>query len=139
MAPIVDSPFHDVQTDAQSTFSIDVDTASYSIIRRSLNQNLLPPRDAVRIEEMLNYFPYQDAPPSNAEETPFAVHTEVGGCPWNASHRLARIGIAARPIDQSKRPPGNLVFLVDVSGSMDRARQAPAGEVGLATAGRTTR
>ena len=70
---------------------------------------------------------------------PFAVHTEVAGCPWNAEHRLARIGIAARPIDQSRRPPSNLVFLVDVSGSMDRARQASPGEVGLAEIGRTTR
>ena len=70
---------------------------------------------------------------------PFAVHTEVAGCPWNAEHRLVRIGIAARPIDQSRRPSSNLVFLVDVSGSMDRAQQASAGEVGLAEIGRTAR
>ncbi len=103
-APIVDNAFQKVRKDPQSTFSIDVDTASYSNVRRFLNQNVLPPEDAVRIEEMLNYFPYHDAPPSDASDDPFAVHTEVAGCPWNAEHRLARIGIAARPIDQSRRP-----------------------------------
>jgi Ca-activated chloride channel homolog len=131
VAPIVDNAFQSVVKDAKSTFSIDVDTASYSIIRRSLNQNLLPPRDAVRIEEMLNYFPYHDAPPSNAGDEPFTVHTDVGGCPWNADHRLVRIGIAARPIDQSKRPPSNLVFLVDVSGSMDQPDKLPLVKWGL--------
>jgi Ca-activated chloride channel homolog len=79
----------------------------------------------VRIEEMLNYFAYHDAPPSNASEHPFAVHVEVADCPWNAQHRLARIGIAARPIDQAARPPSNLVFLVDVSGSMQQPNKLP--------------
>ena len=131
LAPIVDNAFQDVRKDAQSTFSIDVDTASYSNIRRFLNQNVLPPKDAVRVEEMLNYFPYHDAPPSQASEDPFAVHTEVAACPWNAEHRLARIGIAARPIDQSRRPPSNLVFLIDVSGSMDRPDKLPLVKWGL--------
>jgi Ca-activated chloride channel family protein len=130
-APIVDNPFQDVSQDAQSTFSIDVDTASYSQIRRFLNQNVLPPRDAVRVEEMLNYIPYNDAPPSASAEDPFAIHTEVAGCPWNARHRLVRIGIAARPIDQSRRPASNLVFLVDVSGSMDRPDKLPLVQWGL--------
>ena len=129
--PIVDNAFQNVRNDPQSTFSIDVDTASYSNIRRSLNQNILPPKDDVRIEEMLNYFPYRDAPPSDADEVPFAVHTEVAGCPWNAEHRLVRIGIAARPIDQSRRPPSNLVFLIDVSGSMDQADKLPLVKWGL--------
>ena len=86
---------------------------------------MLPPKDAVRIEEMLNYFAYHDAPPAKSSEHPFAVHVEVSGCPWNARHRLARIGIAARPIDQSQRPASNLVFLVDVSGSMQQPNKLP--------------
>jgi Ca-activated chloride channel homolog len=130
-APIVDNPFQPVSKDGQSTFSIDVDTASYSNIRRFLTQNSLPPRDAVRIEEMLNYFPYHDAPPASASELPFAVHVEIAGCPWNAQHRLARIGIAAKPIDQSNRPASNLVFLVDVSGSMNVDNKLPLVQWGL--------
>ncbi len=124
-APIVDNPFQLVSKDRQSTFSIDVDTASYSNTRRFLDRNTLPPPDAVRIEEMLNYFPYHDAPPPDASGAPFAVHVEVAGCPWNAGHRLARIGIAAKSIDQSRRPASNLVFLVDVSGSMDNPNKLP--------------
>jgi Ca-activated chloride channel homolog len=130
-SPIIDNPFEVVTTAPQSTFSIDVDTASYSNIRRFLNQNQLPPRDAVRIEEMLNYFPYHDQPPASTSDDPFAIHIEVAGCPWNSQHRLARIGLAARPIDQSKRPPSNLVFLVDVSGSMDEAHKLPLVQWGL--------
>jgi Ca-activated chloride channel homolog len=122
---IVDNPFHRTTTEPLSTFSIDVDTASYANVRRFLSQNMLPPKDAVRIEEMLNYFAYHDAPPSKASEHPFAVHVEVSGCPWNARHRLARIGIAARPIDQTQRPASNLVFLVDVSGSMQQPNKLP--------------
>ncbi|MHB1560704.1 MAG: vWA domain-containing protein, partial [Isosphaeraceae bacterium] len=117
--PVVDNPFVATDRERQSTFSVDVDTASYANVRRYLMQNLMPPRDAVRIEELINYVPYADAPPPAGSPDPFAVHVEVAGCPWAADHRLARIGIAARPIDQSKRPPSNLVFLIDVSGSMD--------------------
>src|SRR4029077_15111831 len=95
------------------------------------SQNMLPPKDAVRIEEMLNYFSYHDTPPSKSSEHPFAVHVEVAGCPWNAQHRLARIGIAARPINQSQRPSSNLVFLVDVSGSMDADNKLPLVQWGL--------
>jgi Ca-activated chloride channel family protein len=130
-APIVDNPFIAVAKDPQSTFSIDVDTASYSNIRRFLNQNMLPPKDAVRIEEMLNYFPYHDQPPSNSSEEPFAIHAEVAACPWSAQHRLARIGIAAKSIDQSRRPASNLVFLVDVSGSMNFPNKLPLVQWGL--------
>ncbi len=122
---ITDNPFHKTATESLSTFSIDVDTASYANVRRFLTQNVLPPRDAVRIEEMLNYFPYDDQPPTGSSEHPFAVHIETAGCPWNANHRLARIGIAARPIDQSRRPASNLVFLVDVSGSMAEPNKLP--------------
>jgi Ca-activated chloride channel family protein len=117
--PVVDNPFQSTDKERLSTFSIDVDTAGYANVRRYLAQNLMPPKDAVRIEELLNYFPYDDAPPPANSPDPFAVHVEVAGCPWNARHRLARVGIAAKPIDQSRRPPSNLVFLVDVSGSMD--------------------
>jgi Ca-activated chloride channel family protein len=128
---IVDNPFRRVANESLSTFSIDVDTASYANVRRFLSQNMLPPKDAVRIEEMLNYFAYHDEPPSNSSEHPFAVHVEVAGCPWNAEHRLARIGIAARPIDQSRRPASNLVFLVDVSGSMQEPNKLPLVQWGL--------
>ena len=122
---IVDNPFHVAASEPLSTFSIDVDTGSYSNVRRFLTQNGLPPKDSVRIEELLNYFPYEDNPPSASSPDPFAVYIEVAGCPWESSHRLARIGIAAKPIDQSKRPPSNLVFLVDVSGSMQAPNKLP--------------
>ncbi len=122
-----------------STFSIDVDTASYANVRRFLSQNMLPPKDAVRIEEMLNYFPYHDAPPSKSSEHPFAVHVEVAGCPWNAAapagpHRHRRQ--AHRPV-----PPAasNLVFLVDVSGSMNEPNKLPLVQWALAALGRAAR
>ena len=117
--PIVDNPFIATAREPQSTFSVDVDTAGYANVRRYLARNTMPPKDAVRIEELINYFPYDDAPPPASSPDPFAVHVEVAGCPWSAEHRLARVGIAARPIDQSRRPPSNLVFLLDVSGSMN--------------------
>jgi Ca-activated chloride channel homolog len=128
---IVDNAFQATTREPLSTFSIDVDTASYTNVRRFLRQNTLPPKDAVRIEEMLNYFTYRDSPPSPSSEHPFAVHVEVAGCPWNAQHRIARIGIAARPIDQSRRPASNLVFLVDVSGSMNEPNKLPLVKWGL--------
>jgi Ca-activated chloride channel homolog len=128
---LAENAFHLVTNERQSTFSIDVDTASYTLVRRFLNQNALPPPDAVRIEEMLNYFPYHDSPAADASDQPFAVHVEVAGCPWNAPHRLARIGIAAKPIDQSHRPPSNLVFLIDVSGSMAEPSKLPLVQWGL--------
>jgi Ca-activated chloride channel homolog len=130
-APIVDNAFLPVVKEPQSTFSIDVDTASYANVRRFLAQNILPPPDAVRIEEFLNYFPYRDTPPPSSSEHPFAVHVDFAHCPWNAQHRLARIGIAARPIDQSRRSASNLVFLVDVSGSMDDPNKLPLVQWGL--------
>jgi Ca-activated chloride channel family protein len=124
-ATIAENPFHPSAAEPLSTFSIDVDTASYANVRRFLAQSQLPPKDAVRIEELLNYFPYDDAPPSASGPDPFAVHVEVAGCPWDAKHRLTRIGVAARPIDQSRRPPSNLVFLIDVSGSMQQPNKLP--------------
>ncbi len=129
--PIVENSFHTVSKEPQSTFSIDVDTASYSMVRRFLNHESLPPPDVVRIEELLNYFPYHDSPAADASDQPFAVHVEVAGCPWNAQHRLARIGIAAKPIDRSTRPASNLIFLVDVSGSMKEPNRLPLVKWGL--------
>jgi Ca-activated chloride channel family protein len=100
-----------------------VDTASYSIVRRFLNQRQLPPKDAVRIEEMINYFTYNY--PSPKDGKPFSVNVEIAGCPWNSEYRLVRIGLKGREIARDKRPPSNLVFLVDVSGSMQPANKLP--------------
>jgi len=109
-----------------STFSIDVDTASYANVRRFLmQQRRLPPPDAVRIEELINYFNYDYAPPASDSPHPFAAHVEVTGCPWNSAHRLARIGIKGKVMDNGKRPKANLVFLLDVSGSMDQPNKLP--------------
>jgi Ca-activated chloride channel family protein len=121
--PIADNAFVRVGTGPRSTFSIDVDTASYANVRRFLTQNMRPPKDAVRIEELLNYFTYNDPPPTG--DDPFSVTIEVAGCPWNADHRLARIGLMGRPIANDKRPSSNLVFLVDVSGSMNQPNKLP--------------
>jgi len=113
---IDENRFHRVADDPLSTFSIDVDTASYSNVRRFLNQGTLPPADAVRVEELVNYFrfPYKDS----QEGAPFSVTTEVSACPWNPRHRLALIGLQARRMTVERTPPRNLVFLLDVSGSM---------------------
>jgi anti-sigma factor RsiW/uncharacterized protein YegL len=100
----------------ETTFSIDVDTASYSNVRRFLEDGSLPPADAVRIEEMLNYFGYAYAEPRGAE--PFAVQTEIASCPWNPQARIVQIGVKGRSIAPAAVPPRSLVFLLDVSGSM---------------------
>jgi Ca-activated chloride channel homolog len=106
-----------------STFSIDVDTASYSNIRRYLTNNQMPPKDAVRIEEMINYFSYDYPQPKDGE--PFSVTTNLAVCPWNKAHQLLRIGLKGKTPDASKLPPSNLVFLIDVSGSMQDANKLP--------------
>ncbi|WP_454720656.1 MULTISPECIES: vWA domain-containing protein [Cupriavidus] len=106
-----------------STFGIDVDTGSYSNVRRLLNAGRLPPADAVRVEEMINYFPYGDAPPRDGR--PFAVHAEAAPAPWHAGNVLLRIGIKAADAARESLPPANLVFLVDVSGSMYSADKLP--------------
>ena len=113
---IVDNPFVPVSQDPLATFSIDVDTAAYANVRRFLNQRMLPPPDAVRIEEMVNYFTYDYAGPT--AEHPVRVHAEVGAAPWNPQHRLLRLGIKGLEIPPEERAASNLVFLIDVSGSM---------------------
>ncbi|MBM3312215.1 MAG: VWA domain-containing protein, partial [Candidatus Aminicenantes bacterium] len=106
-----------------STFSIDVDTASYANIRRFLKSNSLPPKDAVRIEEMVNYFVY--GYPLPEDDRPFSIVTEVSSCPWNPSRRLVHIGLQGRKIPGDKLQPSNLVFLIDVSGSMNAPNKLP--------------
>jgi hypothetical protein len=113
---IDENPFLASRDNPVSTFSIDVDTASYANVRRFLNDEHLPPLDAVRIEELVNYFHYADPPPDGA--APLAARTEVGPCPWAPDHRLLRIGLRARNLPDGDQPARNLVFLVDVSGSM---------------------
>jgi Ca-activated chloride channel family protein len=152
-SPIVDNPFLPISaatTDNRlSTFSIDVDTASYANVRQFLMEgNRLPPPDAVRIEELVNYFEYDYAGPGESTEpiawnavmaqaqvdaatAPFAANIEVAACPWAPAHRLARIGIKGREVDRTQRPKSNLVFLVDVSGSMDEPNKLPLVLEGL--------
>ena len=106
-----------------STFSIDVDTASYANVRRFLMDGRQVPPDAVRIEEMINYFRYNYPKPDG--ETPFSVYTEMSGCPWNSSNQLLLIGLQGKEVDISNIPPSNLVFLLDVSGSMQDENKLP--------------
>jgi Ca-activated chloride channel family protein len=126
---IVDNPFLVAARNPLSTFSIDVDTASYSNVRRFLAEGRLPPAGAVRIEELLNYFIYDDPPPNG--DVPFSVNIEVAECPWKADHRLARIGLKGREIPREERPASNLVFLIDVSGSMNAENKLPLVKSGL--------
>lgn len=114
--PIQENGFKFVSQSPQSTFSVDVDTASYANIRRIINEGRLPPSEAVRIEEMINYFDYQYASPQN--DDPFAISTEVGVAPWNQNHKIVQVGIQAKKVNRRALPPSNLVFLIDVSGSM---------------------
>jgi Ca-activated chloride channel family protein len=120
---IDDNPFFRTQTAPLSTFSSDVDTASYSNLRRFLREGSRPPKDAVRIEEMLNYFSYDYPQPAKGE--PFSITTDIGPAPWNAKHMLVRIGLEAPAIDDRQVPARNLVFLLDVSGSMSQPNKLP--------------
>jgi Ca-activated chloride channel family protein len=106
-----------------STFSIDVDTASYSNVRRFINQGQLPPADAVRIEELINYFKYEY--PQPVGDQPFSITTELAACPWNAGHKLVHIGLQGKRVSLEDAPPNNLVFLIDSSGSMDSPDKLP--------------
>ena len=120
---IYENEFMAVGANPLSTFGIDVDRASYSNVRRFIRGGQLPPADAVRIEELINYFTYDLPNPEGPD--PFSVRTEVGPAPWNPMHWLVRIGIQGRRIDTEDLPPSNLVFLVDVSGSMQPANKLP--------------
>jgi Ca-activated chloride channel family protein len=120
---IKENEFHKVTDHPLSTFSIDVDAASYSNVRRLINEGTLPAPGAVRIEEMINYFSYNYPQPSN--DKPFSITTELAQCPWNEDHQLVMIGLQGKKIDLDKLPPSNLVFLIDVSGSMQDENKLP--------------
>jgi Ca-activated chloride channel homolog len=121
--PTGETGFITVAKDPRSTFSVDVDTASYSAVRQTLLQGQLPQADAVRIEELVNYFDYDYAPPTG--DVPFSVTAEVGECPWNPEHELVHVGLQGKVIAPADLPPRNLVFLVDVSGSMSQPTKLP--------------
>ena len=122
-ARIVDNAFLSVAAQPLSTFSVDVDRASYANVRRFVQNGQLPPKDAVRTEELINYFPYAYDDPR--DEHPIAVRTDVGAAPWTPSHRVVRIGLQARRVAAEQVPPSNLVFLLDVSGSMHEPNKLP--------------
>lgn len=121
--PIRENRFLSPLSHPLSTFSIDVDGASYSNVRRFLRAGQLPPPGAVRIEELINYFPYHYAEPRG--EHPFAIHTELTGCPWKPGHNLVRIGLQGKKMPVTNLPAANLVFLIDVSGSMMDENKLP--------------
>lgn len=125
-----ENKFTSVKTEALSTFSIDVDTGSYSNIRRFLRSNTMPPADAVRLEEMINYFKY-DYPIPGTKEQPFSVNTELGSAPWNEKHQLLKIGLKGYEIPSDELPNSNLVFLIDSSGSMGQPSKLPLLKKGL--------
>jgi len=120
---IDENPFLEAARAPLSTFSIDVDTASYSNTRRFLKDGQLPPKDAVRIEELVNYFSYDY--PQPVGDAPFSVTAEISEAPWNTSHRLVHIGLQGKRIPTANMPPANLVFLIDVSGSMNEPNKLP--------------
>jgi Ca-activated chloride channel family protein len=126
---IDENPFLRVADNPLSTFSVDVDRAAYSNIRRFLGDGQRPPRDAVRIEEMVNYFTYDYPDPAGTQ--PFSVTTEVTACPWSETHRMLLVGLQGRRMKTADLPPNNLVFLIDVSGSMMQANKLPLVKQGL--------
>ncbi|HEX3593708.1 MAG TPA: VWA domain-containing protein [Polyangiaceae bacterium] len=132
-----DNPFRLVKESPLSTFSVDVDTASYSNMRRFVQEGHLPPADAIRTEEWINYFGYDDAPPTDGE--PIAVGSELTECPWASGHELLRVALTTQAIAQAAVPPRNLVFLIDVSGSMEPANKLPLLKRGLAMLARQLR
>jgi len=120
---IQENRFHRATQEPQSTFSIDVDAASYTNMRRFINLGQFPPKDAIRIEEMINFFEYDYPEPTGKH--PFSIIAEVSDCPWQPKHRLVHIGLQGRTIPQESLPPSNLVFLIDVSGSMNEPNKLP--------------
>ncbi|HEX7980266.1 MAG TPA: von Willebrand factor type A domain-containing protein [Gemmatimonadaceae bacterium] len=128
---IDENPFRSSAVAPLSTFSVDVDRASYANVRRFLDHGTLPPKDAVRIEELVNYFPYGDAEPARGD-VPLRITTEVAAAPWNPAHDLVRIALRARDVDMRRAPAANLVFLIDVSGSMMGPGRLPLVKQSLA-------
>jgi len=120
---IVENPFLKTNDNPLSTFSIDVDAAAYANVRRFINQQQLPPAGAVRIEELINYFTYNYPQPQR--DDPFSINTEISDCPWNAQHKLVLIGLQGKKLSTQNLPASNLVFLIDVSGSMDEEDKLP--------------
>lgn len=122
-ATIHENGFRKVLDKPLSTFSIDVDAASYSNMRRFINNGQLPPKDAVRIEEMINYFGYDYKNPTGKD--PFSINTELSSAPWNENHLIAQIGLQGKKLDLNEMPASNIVFLIDVSGSMGSSNKLP--------------
>ena len=120
---IYENPFLQAKGNPLSTFSIDVDTASYANSRRFLRDGQLPPKDAVRVEEFINYFDYEYPAPTGTD--PFSVNCELSACPWNEKSELLLVGLQGRKIDLAQMPTSNLVFLIDVSGSMQQGNKLP--------------
>ena len=120
---IIENPFTSPKSEPLSTFSIDVDNASYTNVRRFINQGQTVPKDAVRVEEMVNFFKYNYEKPTGNH--PFAITTEYGDCPWNEKHKLVKIGLQGKEIPNDKLPNSNFVFLIDVSGSMNSQNKLP--------------
>lgn len=128
-AEILENPFLETSRAPLSTFSIDVDTASYANVRRFINEGTLPPKDSVRIEELVNYFEYDY--PQPVSDVPFSVSTEVAKTPWNSKHKIVQIGLQGKRVSLDNVPPSNLVFLLDVSGSMNSPDKLPLLKNGL--------
>ena len=119
----VENPFENSASNPLSTFSIDVDNASYTNIRKFINNGQTVPKDAVRVEEMMNFFKYSYAQPKN--DNPFSINTEYGDCPWNTNHKLVKVGLQGKEIPTDNLPNSNFVFLIDVSGSMSGENRLP--------------
>ncbi|NNE65045.1 MAG: VWA domain-containing protein [Pyrinomonadaceae bacterium] len=128
-ASLDENPFYETKRAPLSTFSIDVDTASYANVRRYLERGTAPPKDAVRIEELVNYFEYDY--PQPVGDVPFSVTTEAASAPWNGKHKLVQIGLQGKTVSLDNLPPSNLVFLLDVSGSMNAPDKLPLLKSGL--------
>ncbi len=128
-ANVNENKFFDPISEPLSTFSVDVDRASYTNVRRYINQGTLPPVDAIRIEEMINYFNYDYTEPQDSH--PFAIHHEVAACPWNTAHYLLKVALQGKRMKKDKLPASNLVFLLDVSGSMNASNKLPLLKSGL--------
>ncbi|TAE40808.1 MAG: VWA domain-containing protein [Oscillatoriales cyanobacterium] len=126
---IYDNSYQRASNNPLSTFGIDVDTASYSNVRRFINSGVMPPKDAVRLEELINYFTYDYPQPKG--DQPFSINTEVANAPWNPQHKLVHIGLQGKSISTKNLPPNNLVFLIDVSGSMNSPDKLPLVKASL--------